>query len=222
MELSMSERRFTGIWIPAELWMTNELTSQEKIMWAEIDSLDNENGCFASNAYLAEFFGLSERRVREILSALEGKGAIHITVKGPKRTIKVADKFRLRWNVPAGLGGGKSPTYNKEDNKANISMSAKASESGNKKPAKRKAGLTPPTESEVRDWARCWAEKREKPEGAVVEAALKAFEYYTRMEWRDVNGKRVQNWKLKIQSVWLTPEKLEKYRGGDDSLPDYV
>lgn len=111
------DRKFKGIWIPASLWLSKEFTSQEKIMIAEIDSLDNERGCFASNAYFAEFFNISDRRVRTILSTLAEKGVIKITQKGPKRIIKVEEKFRLRWNEYSGLGGTNVPTYNKVDSK---------------------------------------------------------------------------------------------------------
>ena len=41
------ERAFKGIWIPKEIWLSQDLTMQEKIMLVEIDSLDNESGCFA-------------------------------------------------------------------------------------------------------------------------------------------------------------------------------
>lgn len=112
--MSKTERNFKGIWIPADLWVTQEFTSQEKIMLAEIDSLDNSKGCFASNAYFAEFFGLSERRVREVISALVKKGAITTRQTRQARIIRVADSFRLRWRTPAKQGGGNLPPDNKE------------------------------------------------------------------------------------------------------------
>lgn len=49
------ERDFKGIWIPKEIWLNTHLTMNEKLFLVEIDSLDNEKGCFASNDYFAEF-----------------------------------------------------------------------------------------------------------------------------------------------------------------------
>lgn len=51
----MSERDFKGVWIPKEVWLNKELTMIEKVILTEIDSLDNENHCIASNEYFAEF-----------------------------------------------------------------------------------------------------------------------------------------------------------------------
>ena len=68
------ERAFKGIWIPKEIWLSQELTMQEKIMLVEIDSLDNESGCFATNKYLADFFGISKTRVSIVLNNLIEKG----------------------------------------------------------------------------------------------------------------------------------------------------
>lgn len=73
-------RGFKGIWIPKEIWVSKELSMQEKIFLAEIHSLDNENGCIASNAYFAEFFGLSKSRVSAIISSLCSKGYCKVTL----------------------------------------------------------------------------------------------------------------------------------------------
>ena len=51
----MSERDFKGVWIPKDIWLNKELTMIEKVILTEIDSLDNENHCVASNEYFAEF-----------------------------------------------------------------------------------------------------------------------------------------------------------------------
>jgi len=60
------KRDFKGIWIPKEIWFLEELSHMERILFAEIDSLDNERGCIASNEYV-EFDG----RRRVIHSLLE-------------------------------------------------------------------------------------------------------------------------------------------------------
>ena len=87
-------RGFKGIWIPAEIWLDEELSFAEKFMLAEIDSLDNENGCYASNSYFSKFSKLSKNRCGEIVKMLEQKGKISVEYekKGnsiQKRNIRV-------------------------------------------------------------------------------------------------------------------------------------
>jgi len=71
-------RDFKGIWIPKEIWLSKDLTLQEKVFLVEIDSLDNKEGCFASNAYFAEFFDISKSRVSQVISSLKEKGFIKL------------------------------------------------------------------------------------------------------------------------------------------------
>lgn len=75
------ERDFKGIWIPKEIWLNTHLTMNEKLFLVEIDSLDNEKGCFASNDYFSEFFGLSKNRCSEIIKSLEKKGFLSVSYK---------------------------------------------------------------------------------------------------------------------------------------------
>lgn len=89
------KRKFEGIWIPKQIWLSKDLTLQEKIFLVEINSLDNEDGCWANNQYFAEFFGLSKRRVREIISSLVEKKHITLEVTYKDGTQEV-DKRILR------------------------------------------------------------------------------------------------------------------------------
>lgn len=88
------KRQFKGIWIPAKLWLTKELTILEKIFLVEIDSLNNKEGCWASNQYFADFFAITKQRCSQIIKSIEKKGFIKITYerKGKeisKRIIKM-------------------------------------------------------------------------------------------------------------------------------------
>lgn len=83
----MQERDFKGIWIPREIWLTSELTLLEKIFLVEIDSLDNEQNCYASNAYFAEFFSISKGRCTQIIKSLEAKGFLQIQLIRDKNVI---------------------------------------------------------------------------------------------------------------------------------------
>lgn len=70
-------RNFKGIWIPKEIWEHNELDFFEKMLWAEIDSLDDpQKGCFASNAYFQKFFNIKERFLQLGLAKLKNLGLI--------------------------------------------------------------------------------------------------------------------------------------------------
>jgi uncharacterized phage protein (TIGR02220 family) len=98
-------RGFKGIWIPREVWLSKELSSQEKVFLAEIESLDNEQGCIASNAYFAKFFDLSKSSVSRIVSKLSKLGYLKVTlIKGAdgqvsKRIINVVSYGKLLKDV---------------------------------------------------------------------------------------------------------------------------
>lgn len=84
-------RDFKGIWIPREIWLAKDLSCHEKCLWAEIHSLfDRESGgCYASNEYLMEFFGIKERRLQEMMANLKKKGwVVQVSFDGRNRVIK--------------------------------------------------------------------------------------------------------------------------------------
>jgi len=87
----MNERNFKGVWIPKQIWECPSLTLQEKVFFTEIESLDNEEGCFASNGYFAEFFGLSKTRVSLVIKSLIVKRYITSVIiykEGTKEILK--------------------------------------------------------------------------------------------------------------------------------------
>ncbi len=89
------ERDFKGVWIPREVWLSDELSLMEKVLFVEIHSLDNERGCFASNAYFAEFFRISDRQIRNVIGSLKSKGFVTVTVRNKnERTIRTAGKWK--------------------------------------------------------------------------------------------------------------------------------
>lgn len=98
----MDNRGFKGIWIPRDVWLSEDLTMMEKVLLAEIDSLDNERGCYASNAYFADFFGVSKRWITEKISELRDKGYISLVmipdlndVQNSQRVLRVVwDKWQ--------------------------------------------------------------------------------------------------------------------------------
>src|SRR5947209_9089662 len=92
--MEKTPRDFKGVWIPKEIWLSDKLSLMEKVLFVEIHSLDNERGCFASNRYFAEFFGVSPRQIATYVSALKEKGFLTVTVENMnERTIHVTGKY---------------------------------------------------------------------------------------------------------------------------------
>lgn len=91
----MNDRDFKGIWIPKEIWLNNELDLTEKVLFAEIDSLDNETHCTAGNEYFTEFFKISESKVTRAIKHLKDLGLIECSFDGRIREIRVVKKTIL-------------------------------------------------------------------------------------------------------------------------------
>lgn len=89
----MEVRDFKGVWIPKEIWLNKELSVVDRCLLAEINSLDGENHCFATNEYFAEFFNLSVPTITRSLNQLKKLGLIETemqkTSTGTQRVIKV-------------------------------------------------------------------------------------------------------------------------------------
>ena len=123
------KRDFKGVWIPKEIWLAEDLTLTEKALWAEIDSLDGKDGCWATNAYFEQQLGLKKKTVSELINGLVKKGYVksRIKYKDTANNKKVVDKRILRINEkkskkgndrrkkkvsktpPAEIGGGIPP-----------------------------------------------------------------------------------------------------------------
>jgi biotin operon repressor len=85
----MENRDFKGIWIPKEIYLSKELNWTDKIILLEIDSLDNDEHCFASNEYFAEFLGISIVSVSKSINKLKELGYIEqVSFNGRERRLK--------------------------------------------------------------------------------------------------------------------------------------
>lgn len=71
-------RDFKGVWIPKEIWLDKELGWAAKLLLVEIDSLQTNGECFATNEYFSKFLGLSKRRITKLISELSSKGCIDV------------------------------------------------------------------------------------------------------------------------------------------------
>ena len=103
MKSTKMDRAFKGVWIPKEVWLDKSLGWSEKLLLVEIDSLDNDEGCWASNEYFAEFFNLSKDRISKLISSLKKKGYVTVdliykegTKQIDKRVVKITDRYRRK------------------------------------------------------------------------------------------------------------------------------
>lgn len=84
-------RDFKGVWIPKQVFLDERLNAIEKLILAEVDSLDVEGseGCFASNEYLANFCQCSVTKVSTSVSKLIKFGYLYVLKNdGRKRYLK--------------------------------------------------------------------------------------------------------------------------------------
>lgn len=103
MKSTKMDRAFKGVWIPKEVWLDKSLGWSEKLLLVEIDSLDNDDGCWASNEYFAEFFNLSKDRISKLISSLKKKGYVSVelvykegTKQIEKRIVRITDRYRRK------------------------------------------------------------------------------------------------------------------------------
>lgn len=95
MEDRYENRDFKGVWIPKEIWLNDDLSAIEKHILTEIDSLDNENHCTASNDYLAGFCKCGVATISRAIKHLKELGLIETSMmkgtSGSYRVIKVSE-----------------------------------------------------------------------------------------------------------------------------------
>ncbi len=72
------ESDFTGVYIPADLYLSRDLTWHQKICLLQINFLDNEESCYASNKYLSEQVGVSPGTITNTIRILEENEYIRV------------------------------------------------------------------------------------------------------------------------------------------------
>lgn len=114
------ERQFLGVWFPKEIWLNKELSMLEKAIYIEIESLDNENHCTASNEYFADFCQVSTSAVSRAIKHLKDLGMVEeLEFNGRVRKLSLGKKKKLpRRNEKAASENLRSINiHNKTDNK---------------------------------------------------------------------------------------------------------
>ena len=112
--------------IPIEIWTDKNLSWQERILLAEIDSFTRKDKeCFMSNKHIAEFLGINETNASRVLSSLIEKGYVEKTrFDGRRRYVSstlvtcLKEQLRLAENSKADLPN--SATYHNNITNSNI------------------------------------------------------------------------------------------------------
>lgn len=87
------ERNFKGIWIPAYIWLSEGIGVNEKVLWANIDSLESpDRGCFATNGFLAKILNVSEKHVSRMISKLVKLGFVYSEDVNGERQLRITPK----------------------------------------------------------------------------------------------------------------------------------
>ena len=192
----MAERDFKGVWIPKEIWLDNNLSWSEKLLFVEINSLDGEDGCWAKNNYFAKFFNLTKSHISRMINILKDKDYISVEMtykKGTKaidkriiRVVKHYPHIRINADTPMCINADTPIRINAEDNNTKINNTKINKEIYKEKVQK---VFVPPTLEEVKEYAN----KR----NSYVDAE-RFFDYYNAGKWKDGKGKPVLNWKQKF------------------------
>ena len=214
----MQKRDFKGVWIPKEIWLSTDLKVMEKLILVEIDSLDNEDGCFASNEHFSKFFSLSKNRCSEIIKSLEKKGYIKIDYIYQEGSKAISRRvIRCVRNIDGGIRNIDNPirkteegySENREDN--NTSFNNTFSNTSNKKDIVEQSSTTPLPYEEIVQYLNQKTNKNFKHTSKVTQRHIRArlAEGFTVSDFKQVIDKKCNDW-LRDQKMkeYLRPETL--------------
>ena len=182
--MKVHNRDFKGVWIPKEVYLNDSLSWTEKILLIEIDSLDMEQGCFASNEYLAEFLGITVTQVSRCIAKLKSKDLIYQqSFNGRKRILKS--------NVKADLTlMSKQPT---QESQGSLSKKVKDNNTGSNTSKRFKK----PELEELQNYMNDQGIHRFQTEG------LKFMDYYDSVGWKVGRTlKPMKDWKAAVRN-WI-------------------
>lgn len=216
----MANRDFKGIWIPKEVWLNEDLSVIEKLFLVEIDSLDNDNGCYASNKYFAEFFNISKGRCTQVIKSLERKGLIRIEYEREgkeikRRIIRVVNKLNTLVNIlntPVNILNGPSKNtkqgYLENDEENNTKSNNTKSNNTNKKALSSDLDGIP--FKEVIDYLNSKANRNYKYTTNKNQSLIKArwSEGFNLDDFKKVIDNKVNEWEGSDMSKYLRPETL--------------
>lgn len=188
----MADRDFKGIWIPREIWLDNRLSALDKVILAEIDSLDQgDRGCFASNKHIADFCQCSEAKVTKSIAVLKKYGYVKVqSFDGRNRELKSRlAKFTMQTSKKYEADSQNLLHSNTDNKPSNNTVNRK----NNKKE------FVPPSLEDIKRYCQ---ERKNNVD------PQKFYDYFSASNWVDSKGNPVRSWKQKI-ITW------ESYKGGN-------
>lgn len=219
------KRDFKGVWIPKEIWLSTDLKVMEKLILVEIDSLDNEDGCFASNEHFSKFFSLSKNRCSELIKSLEQKGYIDINYVYQQESKAIAKRvIRCVRNSDGGIRKTDRPirnidrgirkteegySENCEDN--NTSFNNTSNNTRDIKDIVEQSPTTPIPYNEVIDYLNQKTGKNFKSTSKATQRHIKArfADGFTLNDFKQVIDTKSAQWlKDKKMSAYLRPDTL--------------
>lgn len=219
------KRDFKGVWIPKEIWLSTDLKVMEKLILVEIDSLDNEDGCFASNEHFSKFFSLSKNRCSELIKSLEQKGYIDINYVYQQESKAIAKRvIRCVRNSDGGIRKTDRPirnidrgirkteegySENCEDN--NTSFNNTSNNTREIKDNVEQSPTTPIPYNEVIDYLNQKTGKNFKSTSKATQRHIKArfADGFTLNDFKQVIDTKSAQWlKDKKMSAYLRPDTL--------------
>ena len=110
MELN---RDFKGMWIPKEIWLNKELTILERCLYAEINSLNGKDGCFASNEYFAKFFDIKNKEtISKHISKLKKLNLVYEEkFDGRRRILRTTELSLTKFNNQVSIDSKNKSIY---------------------------------------------------------------------------------------------------------------
>lgn len=167
------KREFKGIWFPAEVWLDERLTALEKMILMEIDSLDNEDNCYASNEHLAKFCQCSQSKVSSAISKLKKLGYVRVkSFDGRKRILESCLTVSIRQT-------------NKKEKSAQQNLEERVLEENSSKSTKQYMAKHPSIE-EVKAYVQ---------EKGYHFDPQHFWDYYEASGWHFASGKPIKSWK---------------------------
>lgn len=196
--MAEQERAFKGIWIPAEIWLNEDLTLVEKVIFADIDSYCSRyQECYLGNKHFAKMLGITEHRISQLISSLVDKGYISRKIQY-KKDGKTIDKRLLKttWGYSNFCQGGIAENCYRgiaENVKENINIENINMNIGDKPPKRTKKDFQPPTKEEIQSYV---SGKIESGKTEYLNINVDTFyDYYNEADWHMNNGKKIKSWK---------------------------
>ena len=99
-EIIIDENRgFQGVWIPKNLYMTNKFNARTKFFLVEVKSLSKNGYCYATDKHFADFLGISERMVQNIINDLKKRNYIRTEYEYDGDTKAIKRRFLILTQV---------------------------------------------------------------------------------------------------------------------------